>query len=588
MKHIHLQSLTLFSLLLLSLLPALAQRRLPATEENKRKADYVLLEATRKQMSGKTADAYLLLDYAHRLDPMNTKVNFNRSLMRLQFTEIDSVSIDEIVRDLRYAAQNDPANKIDNMNIANIFFNLRLFQPSADIITKLLTYYPKELEYYETLSNIYQNTGDIDKAISMMDSIERKSKATEYTCLKRSLLYSIKGDTINAISVVRQQYEKAPEVLSNNIMLGIAFSNLGRPDSALYYLNRAERISPEDTRINLMKAEIYQNQNDSVNFDRETEKALLNPNLEISDKVDILVNYTRSNLSKVQSERITRLFEAVLNLHPHNAMLRQLYSSVLIYKEDYALAAEQLSYAIDADPSDPKIWLQCCWLYLRCKMLDQADAMARRGLEHFDDQPEFYNVLSYSSSLRKDYKKSIEYDFQLLELYKKLKAEDRYDDESLSIAGIYSAIGSKYTELNEQDKAREYYELSYKEGPYEPMVLNNYAYYLAVHTNEIDKAEELSARSLELDPENGSALDTYAYILFKKRNYKEALPYIEKAAEKMTEDDNNAELYEHWGDILFMLGKPDEAVEKWEKALKEAPDSELLQKKIKHKTYFYE
>ena len=227
MKHIHLQSLTLFSLLLLSLLPALAQRRLPATEENKRKADYVLLEATRKQMSGKTADAYLLLDYAHRLDPMNTKVNFNRSLMRLQFTEIDSVSIDEIVRDLRYAAQNDPANKIDNMNIANIFFNLRLLQPSADIITKLLTYYPKELEYYETLSNIYQNAGDIDKAISMMDSIERKSKATEYTCLKRSLLYSIKGDTTNAISVVRQQYEKAPEVLSNNIMLGIAFSNNG-------------------------------------------------------------------------------------------------------------------------------------------------------------------------------------------------------------------------------------------------------------------------------------------------------------------------------------------------------------------------
>ncbi len=37
-----------------------------------------------------------------------------------------------------------------------------------------------------------------------------------------------------------------------------------------------------------------------------------------------------------------------------------------------------------------------------------------------------------------------------------------------------------------------------------------------------------------------------------------------------------------------MNGEPQKALEFWEKALALDPDNELLQRKVKHKTYFYE
>lgn len=98
----------------------------------------------------------------------------------------------------------------------------------------------------------------------------------------------------------------------------------------------------------------------------------------------------------------------------------------------------------------------------------------------------------------------------------------------------------------------------------------------------------MAEMALAADPDNGSYLDTYALVLFLKHDYKKALEFIEKAAEHRDSDTGNAELWEHYGDILFMLGKPAEAVEKWKDALKDNPGSKLLKKKIENRTYFYE
>ena len=118
------------------------------------------------------------------------------------------------------------------------------------------------------------------------------------------------------------------------------------------------------------------------------------------------------------------------------------------------------------------------------------------------------------------------------------------------------------------------------------MALNNYAYFLAVEGIELDKAERLSARAVKYEPENATYLDTYAWVYFKKGEYSLALTYI-KAAFAYSEGEESAELYEHYGDILFMNGMHEEALPNWEKALELNPDSEILQRKVTHKTFFF-
>ena len=96
-------------------------------------------------------------------------------------------------------------------------------------------------------------------------------------------------------------------------------------------------------------------------------------------------------------------------------------------------------------------------------------------------------------------------------------------------------------------------------------VLNNYSYFLAMEGQDLDKAERMSAQTVKAEPDNATYLDTYAWIFFKQGNYSLARIYLQNALDKTKEP--SAELFEHYGDILFMLGEVDEAVTYWQKAL---------------------
>lgn len=50
----------------------------------------------------------------------------------------------------------------------------------------------------------------------------------------------------------------------------------------------------------------------------------------------------------------------------------------------------------------------------------------------------------------------------------------------------------------------------------------------------------------------------------------------------------SAEVLSHAGDIYFMSGLPEQALEFWERAALIDPDDEMLARKVKYKTYFYD
>ena len=74
-------------------------------------------------------------------------------------------------------------------------------------------------------------------------------------------------------------------------------------------------------------------------------------------------------------------------------------------------------------------------------------------------------------------------------------------------------------------------------------------------------------------------------MLFKRKEYTEAKEMIDGALTNT--DEPTGEIYEHAGDIYFMNGQPEEALDFWKKALALDPDNMLLKKKVKHKTFFY-
>ena len=167
------------------------------------------------------------------------------------------------------------------------------------------------------------------------------------------------------------------------------------------------------------------------------------------------------------------------------------------------------------------------------------------------------------------------------------------------VSDFYAIMGDLYhiKKMNVEAYAAYDSALVYKENNIG--ALNNYAYYLSVERKNLDKAEEMSYRTVKAEPTNGTYLDTYAWILFEKGKYVEAKIYIDQAMQN--DGSKSSVVVEHCGDIYYMNGDREKALEYWqqaEKLSKEPPQEgseersekelNLLRKKIVQKKYFAE
>ena len=120
-----------------------------------------------------------------------------------------------------------------------------------------------------------------------------------------------------------------------------------------------------------------------------------------------------------------------------------------------------------------------------------------------------------------------------------------------------------------------------RKDPNNPLILNNYSYFLSLRAENLDRAAEMSKKSNLLQPRQASYQDTYAWILYQQNKYEEALEWILKALNNGGE--KSGVIVEHYGDILFKLGEEAKAIEQWNAALELGDHSDELPNKIKAK-----
>ena len=121
------------------------------------------------------------------------------------------------------------------------------------------------------------------------------------------------------------------------------------------------------------------------------------------------------------------------------------------------------------------------------------------------------------------------------------------------MANFDAFLGDIYHQQGEEEKAFDAYDRTLRNDPDNVLVLNNYAYYLAVKGQDLDKALEMSTKAIAAEPDNPTYLDTHAWVLYMKGDYKEAEKHMKKAIKLLKEPD--ATYTKHYEAILNKLGK---------------------------------
>ena len=146
------------------------------------------------------------------------------------------------------------------------------------------------------------------------------------------------------------------------------------------------------------------------------------------------------------------------------------------------------------------------------------------------------------------------------------------------LAQFYSSLGDAYHAQKNHKMSDESYDKSLELSPLNTYVLNNYSYYLSLRKENLDKALEMMEVCTALNPGIASYEDTYAWVFYQKGYYDKAQEWLERA---LTSGGNQSPvIVEHFGDVLYQLGKVSEAIEQWKKAKELGSETPFIDQKI--------
>ena len=534
--------------------------------EQQRKFDYFYYEAANLKNAGKYDAAYDLFSYCLSLDTASSPVLYELAMFQLQRNRPEKA-----VEMLKSAVAHSDDNFTYRMTLAGLYRNLGMYGEASDSYEELVKRYPdkSELNYY--LADALTQEGEIGAAIDAYNVLESTMGMNETLSLQKFKLYQTLKQPDKAFEEIEKLANKYPMNARYRLLMGDLHLENEETEKALACYQQAHEIDPDDPRYIVSMANYYDQTGDKEAAEQEIRDALVNEKLDVETKVGILSRYVQ-RLQQTQQgiENANSLFQTLLDQHPEDTELKLMYGSLLMAQQKEEEAKFQFQLVTEMEPSNEGAWQQLLNISLKGEDFPEVIRICTRCKELFPEAPEYYFYLGIGYYMQEKYQESLDTYYAGLKIIP--------EGNGVVKSNFYGQIGDLYYQMEKMDEAYKAYDEALKYNENNAPVLNNYSYFLTLDKKDLKKAERMAAQCIKLEPDNATYLDTYAWVFFVQGNYTLAKIYIENALSK--DKTNSAELVDHYGDILYMSGEKDKALEQWKKAKEMGKDTDVLKQKI--------
>ena len=569
-------------LLMLAILPVKAADKKTVTplkenrlsEADKRKFDYFFYEGLNLKTAGKFDAAYDAFNHCLAIDSTASAVLYELSSFYAQLNRPE-----KSVEMLRRAVANSSDNFTYRLALASMSRNLGMYGEASEEYEKLVKDFPgkPELNYY--LADALTQEGEVGQAIDAYDALEQSIGMNEALSMQKYKLYNQLEQSGKAFNEIEKLADKFPMEARYQIILGDLHLEKNDTVKALGYYKKAHTIDPTNPYYVVSMANYYEAVGDKDAAETQIRSALTNEKLDVETKVGILSRYIlKLQQTQKGTESANALFQTLLEQHPEDTDLKQMYGGLLAAQGKTDEARFQFQLITEMEPENVGAWQQLLQLALKSEDIAEVVRICTRCQELFPDAPEYYFYLGIGYYQQEKYQEALNTYYAGLNVIPAENTGLKSD--------FYGQIGDIYYQMKKMDQAYKAYDEALKYNDKNVVVLNNYAYFLSLEKKDLKKAERMSAQSVKLEPDNSTYLDTYAWIFFVQGNYTLAKMYIESALDK--DKTNSSELVDHYGDILFMSGDKEKALEQWKKAKELGKVSEILDRKIAEVNYIEE
>lgn len=536
------------------------------TPEQQRKFDYFYYEAANLKNAGKYDAAFDLFSYCLSLDTASSPVLYELAMFQLQRNRPEKA-----VEMLKSAVAHSADNFTYRMTLAGLYRNLGMYGEASASYEELVKQYPDKTELNYYLADALTQEGEIGQAIDAYNALESTMGMNEGLSLQKFKLYQTLKQPDKAFEEIEKLADKYPMNARYRLLMGDLHLENNEADKALACYQKAHEIDPDDPRYIVSMANYYDQTGNKEAAEQEIRDALVNEKLDVETKVGILSRYIqRLQQTQQDFDKANSLFQTLLDQHPEDTELKLMYGSLLMAQKKEDEAKFQFQLVTEMDPSNEAAWQQLLNMALKREDIPEVIRICTKCKEVFPESPEYYFYLGIGYYMQEKYQESLDTYYAGLKIIP--------EGNGVVKSNFYGQIGDLYYQMKKMDEAYKAYDEALKYNENNAPVLNNYSYFLTLDKKDLKKAERMAAQCIKLEPDNATYLDTYAWVFFVQGNYTLAKIYIENALSKDTT--NSAELVDHYGDILYMSGEKDKALEQWKKAKEMGKDTDVLKQKI--------
>ena len=536
----------------------------PSYEDN-RKITELFFDASKQKMLGNYEEAAELYHNCIKIDPNNAASYYE--LANLLTT---SQQVPQALPFALRALELDPTNEWYSLFTAEIQLGLNDFQSAVKIYERLTKEHPEKVEYQYELATSYLYLNRLEEAIKAYNKIEEVIGISEEISIQKEKIFLQMDRLEDAVKELEHLISNFPGEQRYLGMLAEVYTANEMHDKAFVVYERMAKNHPDDPILHLNLAEFHRTRGDYDASYKELKLAFASPELSIDNKIQVMMSYY--NLTTGNDKLLVQAYELLdllTTAHPTDARSFAMKADFLLRDGKLKESRDAFYETVKLDSSRFLVWSQLVNTSYELRDWEAMKVDSKKALELFPNQGVLYLLNGIAHNNLKEYKEAV----SILS-----EGEIFTRTESYMNVQLLSVLADAHNNLKQYKESDEAFEKAIKKDPNNPLLLNNYSYFLSLRAEKLNHAEEMSKKANILQPREANYQDTYAWILFQQRKYETALEWILKAI--ASGGGTSGVIVEHYGDILFKMAEKDMALEQWKLALELGDHSEELPAKI--------
>ncbi len=528
--------------------------------------DYILTEALRQKYVGDVNEAATLFEKCIEIDRSRAVPWFELAQM------YSSAGMGEkALEHASMAARLEPGNYWYQMACGSLLTQYNMKDSAIVYFTRALKADKGAVAVNGILAGLYAEKGDLEKADSLFRTLDREGVMSEDMALMMISGLIMKNDLKEAANRSLALIKQYPgEIRYKALLADIYYEDGLKEKSDSIYRNIIEN-NPEDieTQLLFMMNQFYKKEYSDISgflekiFESdviERERKVAIAGRVVSDSV-----YVRDN-----AEILAGTLIGLEKKYPGDTEILSLRPGVFETAGMTEEAINRYEEIIDGGVGE---------FYFR-----------ERLILLYAEKKEYTKLYDLAANYSRENNRSIigkvYYAIAAMEL-KEYQVADMELKKAMILAGndpglqvqILSMQGDLKYRMKDYEGSYGYYEDALRISPDEPLILNNYAYFLAEGGRDLKKALKMAEKVMKTEGNNPTYIDTYAWILYKMGKYRDAHREMMKIFVDSEEQD--PELLEHMGFIMEALGNCNEAIRYWNMALEKDNMKTYLKEEIR-------